>query len=224
MERRVVNMGKGKRTLRKRRIILTVFAVIFIGLMVFVIKESIGFLTGSRNNEVIPIDEITMPKWVDEQIINVNGLARRGELLDSIKDIVVHYVGNPKSTAQQNRDYFNNPVVEVSSHFVVGLEGEVIQCVPLDEKSSASNWRNNDTISIEVCHPDETGKFTKKTYNSLVRLTAWLRDQYDLDKKNIIRHYDITEKQCPIYYVKNEDAWEQFKKDVMKYDTKEFKK
>ena len=76
----------------------------------------------------------------------------------------------------------------VSSHFVVGIEGEIIQCIPLNEMSAASNWRNNDTISIETCHPDSTGKFTNKTYKSLVRLVAWLEDKCGLTEKHVIRH------------------------------------
>ena len=96
----------------------------------------------------------------------------------------------------------------------MGLEGEVIQCVPLDEKSSATNDRNGDTISIEVCHPDKTGKFNNKTYRSLVKLTAWLCDRYHLDENDVIRHYDVTGKECPLYYVKHPDAWKQFIKDV----------
>ena len=119
-----------------------------------------------------------VPDWVDVQLIDIDGASRRGVKLEEINDIVVHYVGNPGTTAQQNRNYFNNPDSEVSSHFVIGLDGEVIQCVPLDEKSSATSERNRDTISIEVCHPDESGKFNDSTYRSLVRLTAWLCDTY----------------------------------------------
>ena len=82
--------------------------------------------------------------------------------------------------------------------------------------SAASNWRNNDTISIETCHPDSTGKFTNKTYKSLVRLVAWLEDKCGLTEEHVIRHYDITGKECPRYFVKNNDAWETFKKKVKK--------
>ena len=71
--------------------------------------------------------------WIDQQLIS--GHARRGEKLGKVKNIVVHYVANPGTSAQQNRDYFNNDDTTVSAHFLVGLEGEVIQCVPLDEKS-----------------------------------------------------------------------------------------
>ena len=171
-------------------------------------------------NEIIPREKVfelaatEVPDWVDQQIIKVDGDSRRGVYLESIQNIVIHYVGNPGTTAQQNRDYYASRSSEVSSHFVIGLKGEIIQCIPLHEKSSASNHRNKDTISIEVCHPDESGKFTDETYDSLVKLTVWLCEVCGLDSSDIIRHYDITGKQCPLYFVTHEDAWELFKKDV----------
>ena len=171
-------------------------------------------------NEIIPREKVfelaatSAPDWVDQQIIKVDGDSRRGVMLEGVRNIVIHYVGNPGTTAQQNRDYYANPSSEVSSHFVIGLKGEIIQCIPLHEKSSASNHRNKDTISIEVCHPDESGKFTDAAYQSLVKLTAWLCEICDLDSSDIIRHYDITGKQCPLYFVTHEDEWEQFKQEI----------
>lgn len=171
-------------------------------------------------NEIIPRAKVLelaatpIPNWIDQQIIDVDGESRRGVYLEGIKDIVIHYVGNPGSTAQENRDYFNNPASDVSSHFVIGLDGEIIQCIPLYEKCSASNHRNKDTISIEVCHQDESGKFTDEAYNSLVKLTAWLCEICDLSSNHVIRHFDITQKQCPLYFVTHENAWDQFKNDV----------
>lgn len=155
-----------------------------------------------------------MPAWVDIQLIDIDGASRSGIRLERVEDIVIHYVGNPSTTAQQNHDYYCNSESSVSSHFLVGLRGEVIQCVPLDEKSAASNWRNADTISIEVCHPDETGKFTQETYDALVKLTAWLLETGYMDETDIIRHYDITGKLCPLYFVENPESWEAFKEDV----------
>ena len=155
-------------------------------------------------NEIIPRAKVLelvatpIPDWIDQQIIDVDGDSRRGVHLEGVRDIVIHYVGNPGSTAQQNRDYYANPASDVSSHFVIGLKGEIIQCIPLHEKSSASNHRNKDTISIEVCHPDESGKFTDAAYQSLVKLTAWLCEVCELDSDDVIRHYDVTGKQCPL--------------------------
>ena len=171
-------------------------------------------------NEIIPREKVfelaatSAPDWVDQQIIKVDGDSRRGVMFEGVRNIVIHYVGNPGTTAQQNRDYYANPSSDVSSHFVIGLKGEIIQCIPLHEKSSASNHRNKDTISIEVCHPDESGKFTDASYQSLVKLTAWLLDVCDLDSDDVIRHYDITGKQCPLYFVTHQDAWEQFLNDL----------
>ena len=171
-------------------------------------------------NEIIPREKVfelaatAAPDWVDQQIINVDGDSRRGVMLEGVRNIVIHYVGNPGTTAQQNRDYYASRSSDVSSHFVIGLKGEIIQCIPLHEKSSASNHRNKDTISIEVCHPDESGKFTDASYQSLVKLSAWLCETCDLDSGDIIRHYDITGKQCPLYFVTNEDKWEQFKQEI----------
>lgn len=172
----------------------------------------------ATGGKVRRLENATLPGWVDVQIIEIDGASRRGESLDGFKDIVVHYIGNPGTTAQQNHDFYENPASEVSSHFIIGLDGEVIQCVPLGEKSSASNWRNNDTISIEVCHPDESGQFTQASYDALVRLTAWLCELGGLDETHVIRHYDITEKNCPKYFVENEDAWLQFKQQVAAYE------
>ena len=169
---------------------------------------------GNSSAKLEKIKAIEIPDWIDEQLIHLHTTARTGTELDGVKNIVIHYVGNPNTTAQNNRDYFDKDSTEVSSHFVVGLEGEIIQCVPLWEKSAASNWRNSDTISVEVCHPDDTGKFNDATYNAVIKLSAWLLNELGLDESAVIRHFDITENLCPLYYVEHEDAWNQMKKDI----------
>lgn len=155
---------------------------------------------------------------IDVQLLDVNEYSRPGIESDKITGVVVHYTANPGSTAQNNRDYFqglkDSHETSVSSHFVVGLEGEIVQCVPTWEIAYASNSRNSDTVSIECCHPDESGEFTDDTYKSLVQLTAFLCEKYGLTEQDVIRHYDVTGKICPKYFVDYEEAWELFKGDV----------
>lgn len=153
---------------------------------------------------------------------NVN--SRPGIKLDTVNGVVVHYTANPGTDAEANRNYFEGRKDEpdeasnkVSSHYIIGLDGTIIQCIPLDEIAYASNNRNADTISIECCHPDKSGKFSKDTYNSLVHLTGWLCGKYNLDKNSVIRHYDVTGKECPLYFVKNNDAWDKLKNDIWKF-------
>ena len=162
-------------------------------------------------------EEALKPDFTVE-LLTVNDYSRPGISSGTIHNIVIHYTANPGSTAQENRDYFeglkDSHTTMASSHFIIGLGGEVIQCVPTSEIAYASNDRNYDTVSIECCHPDETGKFTNDTYRSMVRTTAWLCSKFGLTGKDVIRHYDITGKICPKYFVEHADAWDTFKSDV----------
>ena len=162
---------------------------------------------------------ITLPDYVKEDLLPVNEYSRCGDKLQRVNAVVIHYVGNPNTTAWQNRSYFENLATtrdtSASSNLIVGLEGEALLCVPLDEVAYCSNDRNCDTVSIEFCHPDAEGKPNQATYDTLVKLTAWLCDLYGLDvEEGIIRHYDVTGKQCPVYFVQNAAEWTQFKADV----------
>ena len=166
----------------------------------------------------IPAD-ITLPDYVKEDLLPVNEYSRCGDKLKRVNAVVIHYVGNPNTTAWQNRSYFENLATSgetsASSNLIVGLEGEALLCVPLDEVAYCSNDRNYDTVSIEFCHPGAEGKPNQATYDTLVKLTAWLCGLYGLDaQEGIIRHYDVTGKQCPMYFVQNEAEWTQFKSDV----------
>lgn len=170
-----------------------------------------------------PVDpkDVSVPDWVNVNLLTPNPFSRPQKPLEKVNGIVVHYVANPCSTARENRNFFENlkkqtgeKTQSVSSHFVIGLEGEVVQCIPLDEVAYASNNRNSDTISIECCHPDETGKFYDSTYESLVNLTAYLCREFELDPEDVIRHYDVTGKSCPKYFVDHPEEWEEFHKDV----------
>ena len=168
----------------------------------------------------LPGEDIEVPDYVEQDYLTVNEWSRPGTELEQIDGVVIHYVGNPGTTAHANRNYFESlssgqEGTYASSHFIVGLEGEVIQCIPLTEVAYASNERNADTVSIEVCHPDETGEFSPVTYDRAVELTAWLCVRFKLDPETrVIRHYDVTGKECPRYYVEHPEAWDAFRADV----------
>ena len=157
---------------------------------------------------------------IDEELLVINPYSRSGEKQGSIQYIVVHWVGNANTSAMANRNYFNSLAythsTSASSHYIIGLEGEIIRCIPDDEVAfhSGSYSMNRKSIGIENCHPDWEGKFNDNTYNSLVELCAELCEQYGISINNVIRHYDVTGKNCPKYYVEHEDDWEQFKQDV----------
>ena len=141
---------------------------------------------------------------ITDALLTPNRFSRPQIQLKSVKKVVLHYVGNPKSSAMANRNYFENQKNGgryVSSHYIVGLEGEILRCVPENEVAYCSNSANSYSISIECCHPDATGKFTEETTNSAAELCAYLLKKYGLAVDDLIRHYDVTGKQCPLWFV-----------------------
>ena len=204
-----------KRSYKKVIVVFSFAILIFASLVILLLfRKSLPEENVQTYEEEEYVGVDNLPTWVQVELLSVDGASRRGEKLEAVRDIAVHYVGNPGSSAMANRNYFNSPDSTTSSHFIVGLEGEVILCIPLDEKSSATNERNRDTISIEVCHPDESGKFSDVTRNSLIRLLAFLCEKLNLTEEDLIRHYDVTGKLCPLYYVENESEWLLLKADV----------
>ena len=165
--------------------------------------------------------KVSDPPEYTVDLLTVNPYSRPGTALEQVNGIVIHYTANPGTTAKQNRDYFEglslSGETSASSHFVIGIDGEIVQCIPCNEIAYASNDRNADTIAIECCIPDETGRFTEATYDTLLHLAAWLMGRYDLTIDDVIRHYDVTGKDCPKYYVENPSAWEQMKADISDY-------
>lgn len=161
------------------------------------------------------------PPEIIEDYLEVNDFSRPGTRLDRVNSIFVHYTANPGTSAAQNRSYFANlPLTRersASAHLIIGYEGEIVQCIPLDEQAYAVMTRNEDSISIECCYTAEDGSFTPETYDTLVHTLAWLLDKYDLSTDDILRHYDCGGKLCPVYYVEHEDAWQQLLQDVSAY-------
>lgn len=174
-----------------------------------------------RQHKKEKLESLVLPDWCEEAYLPVNPYSRPGTNRGEVRNIVVHYVANPKTTAEENRNYFASMADgsmeerrSVSSHFIIGLEGEILCCVPVQEVAYANYPRNEDTISIECCHPDASGRFTKETEESLIRLVSWLCQSLNLKASDVIRHYDVSGKNCPKYYVEHEDAWTALKKRI----------
>ena len=85
------------------------------------------------------LSKLVAPDWYTQDFLQRNPYSRPGIKRSEINDIVVHYVANPGTSAVQNRNYFNNLAeqtgekpVSASSHYIIGIDGEIIQCIPLD--------------------------------------------------------------------------------------------
>ena len=118
------------------------------------------------------------------------------------KRICVHYTGDCGASADRLALFFTtNSAAKTSSQYIVGINGEVIRCIPDNEIAYAAANQNANTIHIEVCYKDKAGKFEEKSIAALNELVLSLMDKYKIGAENVLRHYDLTGKHCPAYYV-----------------------
>lgn len=217
MERDTENERNRRRNMRMH-ILLAVDAA----LLAAILLVSGLLLYRSHNRETEQhLSQIQALDWYTQDFLTVNPYSRPGTKREHVRDIVIHYVANPGTSAKQNRNYFEglkdqsgSKTVSASSHYIIGSDGTILQCIPLDEVAYGNYPRNDDTVSIECCHPDSDGRFTDATIKSLIRLTGWLCRELSLNEKHIIRHYDVSGKNCPKYYVEHQDAWRTLKKKL----------
>jgi len=180
------------------------------------------------------------PKII-ERMLPINPFSRPGRKLVSVKGIVVHWVAWPGASGQRIYEYFKSLADQnkdapgtryASTHFTVGLEGEILRHLPDDEiayhvgahkyvdgilERFNTTWPNNCLLGIEMCHHDKSGKFNEKTLRSTIELISYLIRKYDLTTDDIVRHYDVTGKICPKYFVEREDEFVKFVQDVDRY-------
>lgn len=88
-----------------------------------------------------------------------------------------------------------------------------------------TSYPNDSTIGLEIC-VNADGNFSK-TYWNAVGVIAWMLSEHGLGIDALIRHYDVTHKQCPMFFVEDsyavkyfgnnfdaESAYATFRKDV----------
>lgn len=128
--------GRERRAVKKYRLIRSGVLLLFLLTVVLLLRSCIRKVRGtdSMSSDYGTVNVDASEPVIDVQLLDVNPYSRPGTTIDEIHGIVIHYTANPGSTAQENRDYFNglkdSHETEASSNFVVGLEGEIIQCVP----------------------------------------------------------------------------------------------
>lgn len=157
------------------------------------------------------------------------------------KGLVIHWTANEGkgANAEANRNYFQTTTRAASAHYCVDDKG-IIRCIPENEmayhvgassynqaslKKLNTTYPNNCTIGIEMC-VNSDGKFWDMWHNAVL-LSAEILKRYGWDEPHLYRHYDITGKTCPAFFVSGYYsakylkttpalAWQKFKDDVMR--------
>lgn len=140
--------------------------------------------------------------------------------INRIKYIVVHFTANNGDTAYGNTNYFKS-YRGASAHYFVD-ENDIYQSI--EDKNIAwhcgaknykhSTCRNSNSLGVELCsRKDSKGNyyFMDKTVDNAIELVKMLMTKYNVPIANILRHYDVTSKNCPEPFVRDVKAWQNFK-------------
>jgi N-acetylmuramoyl-L-alanine amidase len=117
-----------------------------------------------------------------------------------IKFIIFHYTGMKSEKSAIRR--LTNIQSEVSSHYFIKKNGEIILMVPepyIAWHAGVSSWKtynslNTNSIGIEISNPGHKFgyvNFTKKQIKSVIKLSKFLIHKYKIKKNNILGHSDI---------------------------------
>ena len=149
----------------------------------------------------------------------------------SIFFIVIHYTGNNGDTALDNAKFFQKEQTGarngVGAHFFVGKKGKAVKSIPMNQiawrvggfyskdKGAGKYYKectNANSVSIELC--DATKGYTAEQAKAVKKLIKYIK-RYCPNAKTVIRHWDVTGKDCPQPMIgKDNKMWKHFKKDI----------
>lgn len=161
---------------------------------------------------------------IDRKPLTINEFSRPGKVRKETLAIVLHWTGNVGASAKANWDFFESrkfgSLGYGSAQYIVGIRGEIIECMPSNEiayhcgssqvdpvsnkiytdyarnkfggycQNPKTNSPNNCTIGIEMCPASADGRYTSFTLESTVVLVSHLLKEYTLDPEKDITHHN----------------------------------
>lgn len=179
-------------------------------------------IAAMREMEKMLLDNIT---YIPCNPKNIGGTRKASD----IKYLVYHYTGNDGDHDTANAIYYRDNVVQASAHYFVD-DDSITQSV-LDTQIAwavgGKKWndcaqtgggtlygiaKNANSISIEMCDTERNGVYnlSEQTKQNAILLGKMLMKKYDIPIERVIRHFDVTGKHCPAYFMDN-TKWAAFK-------------
>lgn len=140
--------------------------------------------------------------------------------------VAMHYTGNTKDTARANANYFTGAGRNASAHIFVD-DTEIRQSVALKDTAWSvgaksyrhASCRNANSISIEMCCTAGNYKISDKTKENAAHVCAYICKLLGITAAGVdtyvLRHYDVTGKNCPAQMAGSGNSeWAAFKARV----------
>lgn len=160
---------------------------------------------------------------ITQKLLPRNPYTRPGTRLNSIKGIVIHWTANRNGGADDEAHYryLSGSAITArsyaSAHYFVD-DDSILRVIPDNEMGyhvGARSYRtnrlgtypNNCTIGVETCVNELGGAFKEANRKSAWLVAKLLKD-HGLGIDDLYRHYDVTGKDCPKYFVTDSTARE----------------
>ena len=180
-----------------------------------------GCIVAKRHIHMAPKDAMAAGVH-DGDIVSVKADNERGTIFNNVQirvddsfTLEMHI-----DTDEANAKYFHNNVVKASAHYFVD-DDSYTKSVPLKNIAWSVGGKkypncgktgggkkyglctNANSINIELCDTVKDGKAgaSAVTIQNAVTLTKKLMKKYNIDKAHVVRHFDVTGKACPAYWV-----------------------
>lgn len=162
----------------------------------------------------------------------------------NIEYIVIHYTGNTASSENQCK-YYSHCSRVVSVHYVCSehIAWEVLDPNMIAFHVTGKRACRNETaigVDLETCKVDQSTcsasdldwYHTQGTLQNAAELVAYLMVKYNVSLDHVLRHYDVTKKQCPASMVgkkirfnglTGDDEWHRFKDMIQAEFNKDLK-
>jgi N-acetylmuramoyl-L-alanine amidase len=151
---------------------------------------------------------------IQQDYIKIGTKPRPGIIMAQPNSITIHWVGPfPGQVPTDVVRYWVKQNAETSAHFVIKND-QCINCIPVSEVA----WHcgdakgNRSSIGIEVIPMNVEGEFSADSIDTLKQVLM------HLPRVDLLRHYDWTGKDCPLYYTPlsegGEDHWNALREEL----------
>jgi N-acetylmuramoyl-L-alanine amidase CwlA len=147
----------------------------------------------------------------------------------SVKYIVIHNTGNKGDSARANGLYSSRGDRQAGAHYYIDQRGDIVKSVSLKHGSwsvGGNKWTdcaktgggklykkvtNANSVSIELCDIIDREP-TPAMIKALVHTIMLIRQKCP-NAQQIVRHFDVNGKHCPVRYM-SEKEWHNFLKKI----------
>lgn len=167
-----------------------------------------------------------------QELLPLNPRTRPGVPLFDVKALVFHWTGVPNQSVRKVWEFYaTRDDGWGGAHYGIDA-GETLRMVPENELvpgvggKCLLSWLDGEpwhgysrqnalTINIEMVPMNAEGEHHGYVLAQAIDLGRRIVERYGLGSEQVLRHYDVTGKVCPKWFVDHDGDWQAFKHEIV---------